>query len=98
MRLLIVEDERDLASAVADHLRAQGHAVDVAGDLATAADAVAGIDYDLMLLDLHLPDGDDAAGALSAALATRTAAEWEEWARERDIPIAACAAPSKGQH
>lgn len=58
MRLLIVEDERDLASAVADHLRAQGHAVDVAGDLATAADAVAGIDYDLMLLDLHLPDGD----------------------------------------
>lgn len=58
MRLLIVEDERDLASAVADHLRAQGHAVDVAEDLATAADALAGIDYDLMLLDLHLPDGD----------------------------------------
>lgn len=47
---------------------------------------------------LDLPDGPDAASALSAALATRTAAEWEEWARERDIPIAACAAPSKGQH
>ena len=29
---------------------------------------------------------------------TRTAGEWEEWARARDIPIAACAAPSKGQH
>lgn len=58
MRLLVVEDERDLASAIADHLRAQGHAVDAAGDLATAADAMAGVDYDLVLLDLHLPDGD----------------------------------------
>ncbi|SCM72611.1 Transcriptional regulatory protein QseB [uncultured Pleomorphomonas sp.] len=58
MRLLVVEDERDLASAIADHLRAQGHAVDMADDLATAADAMAGVDYDLVLLDLHLPDGD----------------------------------------
>ncbi|MCG7429086.1 CoA transferase [Dermacoccus nishinomiyaensis] len=47
---------------------------------------------------LDLPEGPDAASALSAALATRTASEWEEWARERDIPIAARAAPSKGQH
>ncbi|MGN7868402.1 response regulator [Paracoccus sp. 22332] len=58
MRLLVVEDEGDLASALADHLAAQGHAVDLAGDLATAADALAGVDYDLLLLDLHLPDGD----------------------------------------
>lgn len=58
MRLLVVEDEGDLASAVADHLAAQGHAVDLAADLATAADALAGVDYDLLLLDLHLPDGD----------------------------------------
>ncbi len=58
MRLLVVEDEGDLASALADHLAAQGHAVDLAADLATAADALAGVDYDLLLLDLHLPDGD----------------------------------------
>ena len=57
MRLLVVEDEGDLASALADHLAAQGHAVDLAADLATAADALAGVDYDLLLLDLHLPDG-----------------------------------------
>jgi Response regulators consisting of a CheY-like receiver domain and a winged-helix DNA-binding domain len=42
MRLLVVEDEGDLASALADHLAAQGHAVDLAADLATAADALAG--------------------------------------------------------
>lgn len=58
MRLLIVEDEADLAAAVAEHLRAQGHAVDLAPDLATAQAAVEGTDYDLVLLDLHLPDGD----------------------------------------
>lgn len=58
MRFLIIEDEGDLASAIADHLRAQGHAVDVAGDLTAAEDALAGASYDLLVLDLHLPDGD----------------------------------------
>lgn len=58
MRLLVVEDERDLAGAVVDHLRAQGHAVDHAADLATAEAALGVADYDLVILDLHLPDGD----------------------------------------
>lgn len=58
MRLLVVEDETDLASAIVDHLSAQGHAVDLAGDLATADVALAGVAYDVVLLDLHLPDGD----------------------------------------
>lgn len=58
MRLLVVEDETDLASAIVDHLSAQGHAVDLAGDLATADAALAGVAYDVVLLDLHLPDGD----------------------------------------
>lgn len=58
LRLLVVEDEADLASAVADHLRAHGNAVDVAPDIAVAEDAVSATDYDLIVLDLHLPDGD----------------------------------------
>lgn len=58
MRLLVVEDETDLASAIVDHLSAKGHAVDLAGDLATADAALAGVAYDVVLLDLHLPDGD----------------------------------------
>lgn len=58
MRLLVVEDEQDLAGAVADHLRAVGHAVDNAGTLHDALAAVRATSYDLVLLDLHLPDGD----------------------------------------
>ncbi|MCK0137878.1 response regulator transcription factor [Aliiroseovarius sp. F47248L] len=58
MRLLVVEDERDLAGAVADHLRAAGHAVDTTGVLQDALAAVRTTAYDLVLLDLHLPDGD----------------------------------------
>ncbi|SEW26990.1 two component transcriptional regulator, winged helix family [Aliiroseovarius sediminilitoris] len=58
MRLLVVEDEQDLAGAVADHLRAVGHAVDSAGTLHDALAAVRATSYDLVLLDLHLPDGD----------------------------------------
>lgn len=58
MRLLVVEDEADLAAAVRDHLCAQGHAVDLAADLDLARASLAGTDYDLILLDLHLPDGE----------------------------------------
>ena len=57
MRLLIVEDEPDLANAVARGLRRDGHAVDIA---LTAGDAdlklrTAG--YDLVCFDWSLPDG-----------------------------------------
>ncbi len=58
MRLLLVEDEADLAQAVADHLRAASHAVDRAGTLDEAQAAVRVAEYDLILLDLQLPDGD----------------------------------------
>jgi DNA-binding response OmpR family regulator len=57
VRLLVVEDEPDLANAIARGLRRDGHAVDVA---LTAVDAdlklrTAG--YDLVCLDWSLPDG-----------------------------------------
>lgn len=58
MRLLVVEDERDLAGAVLDHLRAHNHAVDHAATLDEAEAAVRTTRYDLVLLDLRLPDGD----------------------------------------
>lgn len=58
MRLLVVEDEADLAEAVVDHLRAAGHAVDLAALLDEAKAAVRVTAYDLILLDLRLPDGD----------------------------------------
>ncbi|WP_102106719.1 response regulator [Oceaniglobus roseus] len=58
MRLLVVEDEVNLAGAVVDHLRARTHAVDWAATLDEAAAAVRTADFDLVLLDLSLPDGD----------------------------------------
>jgi len=58
MRLLVVEDEPDLAAALAAGLRREGYAVDVVHDGASALDRFAYTPYDLVLLDLNLPDRD----------------------------------------
>lgn len=58
MRLLVVEDEVDLAEAIALGLRRQGYAVDVANDVAGAVERLSVSAYDLVTLDLNLPDGD----------------------------------------
>jgi DNA-binding response OmpR family regulator len=67
MRLLVVDDEVDLAEAVATGLRREGHAVDVAHDGASALDLVAVDEYDLVLLDIAMPgalDGLDVCRAI----------------------------------
>lgn len=58
MRFLLIEDSPKLARAVMERLQLDGHAVDHAEtlDAASACMAVAG--YDLILLDIMLPDGD----------------------------------------
>ena len=58
MRFLLVEDNLDLARSVVDRLRLDGHAVDCAGTLSDARDCLAAAPYDLILLDISLPDGD----------------------------------------
>jgi DNA-binding response OmpR family regulator len=58
MRVLVVEDEPDLAAAVAISLRREGYAVDVAGDGAGALDRLTVNEYDVVCLDLNLPDVD----------------------------------------
>jgi DNA-binding response OmpR family regulator len=58
VRILVVEDEVELAQAVATGLRREGYAVDVAGDLAGAVERTMLTDYDVVCLDLNLPDGD----------------------------------------
>lgn len=58
MRILVVEDEPDLASAIAISLRRDGYAVDVAADGAAALDRIVITPYDLVCLDLNLPDTD----------------------------------------
>jgi DNA-binding response OmpR family regulator len=57
VRLLVVEDEHRLAQRLARGLREEGFAVDTAPTTAEARDRVIDTDYDLVLLDLKLPDG-----------------------------------------
>lgn len=58
LRFLLIEDNTQLARAVADRLALDGHAVDHAADLDTAWACIRAADYDLILLDIMLPDGD----------------------------------------
>ncbi len=61
MRVLVVEDERDLADAVVRGLSRQGFAVDLAQDGAEALDKTWASTYDVIVLDRDLPavHGDD---------------------------------------
>ena len=61
MRVLLVEDERDLANAIARGLRRDGLAVDIAFDGAEALEKAAVHPYDVVVLDRDLPavHGDD---------------------------------------
>ena len=55
MRLLVVDDESDLAEAVARGLRRDGYAVDLAFDGSEALEKLAVNEYDLVCLDLTMP-------------------------------------------
>lgn len=57
MRILLIEDEADIADGLSRFLRAQGHAVDHAPDLDSARAALDVATFDTILLDLALPDG-----------------------------------------
>ena len=55
--MLVVEDEHRLAERLARGLREEGFAVDIVPTMALARELASGADYDLVLLDLKLPDG-----------------------------------------
>ncbi|MEF9602716.1 response regulator transcription factor [Paracoccus sp. PXZ] len=57
MRILLIEDDTVLGAAVRDQIAASGQSVDWVTRLDAAGDAMAGAAYDLVLLDLMLPDG-----------------------------------------
>jgi two-component system, OmpR family, copper resistance phosphate regulon response regulator CusR len=59
MRILVVEDERKVASFLRQGLQEEGHAVEIATDGAAALDLLLGEPgYDLAILDLMLPKRD----------------------------------------
>jgi len=57
MSLLVVEDEADLANAIARGLRRSRYAVDVARTLEDASLRLVSAGYDLVILDWNMPDG-----------------------------------------
>jgi len=57
MRILLIEDDAVLGAAVRDQIAGDGQSVDWMQRLDAAHGAMAGAPYDLVLLDLMLPDG-----------------------------------------
>lgn len=57
MKLLIVEDEAGLRDNIARFLQKEQYIVEVASDYRTAAEKISLYDYDCILLDVGLPDG-----------------------------------------
>src|SRR3546814_232268 len=55
MRVLVIEDDTTLGHALQEFLVDQGYAVDWLRDGERVEGAIAGQDYDLLLLDLNLP-------------------------------------------
>jgi two-component system copper resistance phosphate regulon response regulator CusR len=58
MRILVVEDEKRIADFLSRGLESAGYAADVAHDGGNAMDLVHATEYDLIVLDLGLPDMD----------------------------------------
>jgi len=57
-RILVVEDDPDIAALLGRELRGLGHTVDAVHLAQDALQAARGNDYALMIIDLGLPDGD----------------------------------------
>ncbi len=58
MKILLVEDEARLAQVLAKGLGEEGHRVDLCTDVGSAQSQAQDIDYDVIVLDWMLPDGD----------------------------------------
>jgi len=81
-RLLVVDDHHEVREAMAAVLRDDGYEVDTASDCETARTKAGQGRFDLIVLDLMLPDAD---GLLLCS----------EFSRAR-LPVLACSATSKG--
>src|SRR5208283_5107263 len=57
MKILIVEDEAELSKSVAAYLKGENYLCEIANDYRTALEKVESFDYDCILLDISLPDG-----------------------------------------
>lgn len=72
MRLLVVEDDTRLVDQLRRGLKAEGYAVDCTGTAEDARWLATENDYDAVILDIGLPDGD----GFSVCAALRSAGRW----------------------
>ena len=57
MKLLIVEDEMELCNSIVSYLKSESYACEVAHNYASALKKIDSFEYDCILLDIGLPDG-----------------------------------------
>lgn len=57
MKVLVIEDERPLAESIIQYMQQEGHHCEFAATLEDALEKVSLHDYDCILLDITLPDG-----------------------------------------
>lgn len=58
LRVLIIEDDSDLAANLYDYLESKGHTADAAGDGVTGLHLAISNDYDVIVLDIMMPGMD----------------------------------------
>src|SRR3546814_15101742 len=58
MRILVIEDNQDIAANLGDYLEDSGHTVDFAADGVTGLHLAVVHDFDAIVLDLNLPGMD----------------------------------------
>lgn len=56
-KILLIEDDKSIATTVSYYLEAQGFKIDTENTVKTGMKALNNTEYDLMLLDINLPDG-----------------------------------------
>ncbi len=57
MKILIIEDERELAESIKSYMKANDVMCEIANNIEQALDKIGIYEYDCILLDLMLPDG-----------------------------------------
>ncbi len=57
MKILVVEDNPDLAENIHNFLQKEGYVCELVGNFTDASDKIAAYEYDCIVLDIMLPDG-----------------------------------------
>jgi DNA-binding response OmpR family regulator len=57
MKVLIIEDEKELSKSIVTYLSGENYLCEIAEDFESAVEKIESFDYDCILLDIGLPDG-----------------------------------------